>query len=250
MIGSAVVVLSMALDGAIGRVDGALLFLGLIGYIGVLIRKGQSERPDVTTEFDDALGDVRRKPLIDVGLVVTGLVMLVGGSNLLLGAAVTFAEAIGVSQLVIGLTLVAVGTSLPEIATSILAAIRGQRDIAVGNVVGSNIFNLLGVLGLASIAAPNGVRVARGALDFDLPVMLATVAVCLPVFFTGYIVARWEGGVFVAYYVAYTLYLLLNASKHDVLAPFSAVMWWFVIPLTVVAIAISVIHARGGSAVE
>jgi len=105
-----------------------------------------------------------------------------------------------VSELIIGLSIVAVGTSLPEIATSIIATLRGERDIAVGNVVGSNLFNILAVLGLSSVVSPSGVAVAPEALRFDLPVMIGAAIACLPIFFTGNRIARWEGALFFAYY--------------------------------------------------
>ena len=95
--------------------------------------------------------------------------------------------------MVIGLTIVAAGTSLPEVATSVVAALRGERDIAVGNVIGSNTFNILGVLGLSGLVAPAGLPVRRAMLSFDLPVMIAVAVACLPVFFTGHLIARWEG---------------------------------------------------------
>ena len=126
--------------------------------------------------------------------------------------------ALGVSDLVIGLTIVAAGTSMPEVVTSIVASVRGQRDIAVGNVVGSNIFNLLGVLGLSSLVSPDGMAVSAAALHFDIPVMTAVALACLPVFFTGQTIARWEGGLFLGYYVAYTAYLVLAAQQHDAAA--------------------------------
>ena len=138
----------------------------------------------------------------------------------------------GLSELVIGLTIIAVGTSLPEIATSILAAVRGERDIAVGNVVGSNLFNLLAVLGVESVVTHAGLAVAPAMLSFDLPVMLAVTLACLPIFFTGHLIARWEGGLFLAYYVAYTTYLLMAAAEHDRLPMFNDVMLLFVLPLT------------------
>ena len=106
----------------------------------------------------------------------------------------------------IGLTIVAAGTSLPEVATSVMASIKGKRDIAVGNVIGSNIFNLLAVLGLAALLAPGGINVAASALRFDMPVMIAAAIACLPMFFTGYRLARWEGMLFLGYYIAYTAF--------------------------------------------
>jgi cation:H+ antiporter len=125
---------------------------------------------------------------------------------------------IGVDELVIGLTIVAVGTSLPEIATALAASLKGEKDIAVGNVVGSNIFNILLVIGLCSIITPNGINVSRPVLTFDMPVMIAVAIASLPILFSGYKIERWEGILFLAYYVAYTLYLFLNASDHQLLA--------------------------------
>jgi cation:H+ antiporter len=119
---------------------------------------------------------------------------------------------LGVSELIIGLTVIAGGTSLPEAATSLVAAARGQRNIAVGNVVGSNLFNLLGVLGLTAAIAPEGVPIASQALMFDLPVMLAVAVACLPVFLTGHVISRREGGGFLGSYLAYTVALVLMAS--------------------------------------
>jgi cation:H+ antiporter len=146
-----------------------------------------------------------------------------------------------VSELVIGLTIVAAGTSMPEVATSIIAAIRGERDIAVGNVVGSNLFNLLAVLGLTAMIAPGGgITVPAGALQIDMPFMVAVAVACLPIFLTGNVIARWEGGMFLAYYIAYTTYLVLTAMEHNTLPQFQTFMFWFVIPLTLVTIGVSV----------
>ena len=169
--------------------------------------------------------------------MVAGVAMLVGGARLLVAAATQTAEAMGLSELIIGLTVVAVGTSLPEIATSILAAVRGERDLAVGNIVGSNIFNLLLVLGGTAVLAPAGIAVAPAAISFDLPVMTAVAVACLPIFFTGHRIARWEGALFLGYYVAYTAYLLLAAAQHEALADFRLVMRTVVMPLTVVTLA-------------
>jgi cation:H+ antiporter len=162
--------------------------------------------------------------------------MLVSGAQWLVEGAVAIARLLGVSELIIGLTIVAVGTSLPELATSVVAAIRRERDIAVGNAIGSNIFNILSVLGLTALVAPNGVAVSPAALNFDLPVMIAVAVACLPVFFNSYRIERWEGVMFLGYYVAYTAYLALAATEHEALPLFSSVMLWFVIPLTAVTL--------------
>jgi cation:H+ antiporter len=142
------------------------------------------------------------------------------------------------SDLVIGITVIAAGTSLPELATSVLASLRGERDIAIGNVIGSNIFNILAVLGTTALVSPAGVAVPREAVYFDTPVMVAVAFACLPVFLNGYRIARWEGVLFLAYYGAYVAYLLLDASGHEALPQFSGVMRLFVIPLTVLTLGI------------
>ena len=155
----------------------------------------------------------------------------------------------GVSDLVIGLTIVAAGTSMPEVATSITAAIKGERDIAVGNVVGSNTFNILGCLGLSSLVSGDlGLVLAPSLIAFDIWVMLAVALACLPVFVTAREIARWEGGLFLAYYVAYAAYLILAAQRHDALPAFSAVMLGFVVPLTVVTLVVVLIHRPAASA--
>ncbi|AFY70088.1 Na+/Ca+ antiporter, CaCA family [Thalassoporum mexicanum PCC 7367] len=176
-----------------------------------------------------------------LGFVVVGLLCLVLGSRWLVNGAIAFAQQIGVDELVIGLTIVAVGTSLPEIATALAASLRGEKDIAVGNVVGSNIFNILLVLGICSIITPNGITVSQPALTFDIPVMIAVAIAALPIFFSGYKIERWEGILFLAYYIAYTLYLFLNASDHQSLAAFNTIMLVFVLPLTTITLAIILI---------
>jgi cation:H+ antiporter len=129
------------------------------------------------------------------------------------------------------------GTSLPEVATSLLATWRGERDLAVGNVVGSNIFNILGVLGVAAVLG-DGVAVSGAARAFDIPLMTAVALACLPIFFTGHVIARWEGIVFLFYYAAYTAFLVLDARGHDALPLFSAAMMYFVVPLTVLTLSV------------
>jgi cation:H+ antiporter len=160
------------------------------------------------------------------------------------GAAVAFARALGISELVIGLTIVAAGTSAPEVATSILATIRGEREIAVGNVIGSCTFNILGVLGVSGLVAPQALAVAPSLVTFDLPVMLAVALACLPIFFTGHAIARWEGFVFLAYYAAYAAFLVLAAQQHDALPAFSRVLMLFALPITALTLAILAWRAR------
>lgn len=250
MIGASLLVLVMALDGSLGRMDGALLVAGGAGYTWFLIRSSRRETAAVRAEYHEAFGGTpaaanRPRWLLDLAFIVGGLALLVIGSRWLVTASVATAEMLGVSQLVIGLTIVAAGTSLPEVATSILAALRGERDIAVGNVVGSNVFNLLAVLGVGSVVAPSGIPVTPGALTFDIPVMIAVATACLPVFFVGYRIERWEGLLFLAYYVAYLAYLILTATAHEAVPAFRSAMLYFALPLTVVTFA--VVAARAAS---
>ncbi|MGB6649313.1 MAG: sodium:calcium antiporter, partial [Bacteroidota bacterium] len=127
-------------------------------------------------------------------------------------------------------------TSLPEVATSLLASIRKERDIAVGNVVGSNIFNILFVLGLAAALSPSGIPVPPEAIEFDLPIMIAVAVICLPVVLSKRRVARWEGILFLGYYLAFTVYLLLEALNHEFLEIFGTLMLCVVAPLTIVTL--------------
>ncbi len=236
MIGVSIMVFIMAMDGVISRIDGLILFSGIVIYTVFAIRQSRRETAEIEQEYREEFDVGKPQSITDwlknIGLIIGGLALLVLGAGWLVDGAISFARMFGVSELVIGLTIVAVGTSLPEIATSIVAALRGERDIAVGNVVGSNIFNLLSVLGLTSIVAPAGVNVASAALNFDIPVMIAVAVACLPIFFTGRLIARWEGWLFLGYYIAYTLYLILTASQHTLLPAFSGAMVLFVLPLT------------------
>jgi cation:H+ antiporter len=246
MIGASLIMFGLAFDGGISRVDGAIMFGLLAVYTVFLIvqsRRETARNGDNPVESIEGASAWDRHWAVRVGLVVVGLILLVMGSNFLVDAAIIFAKSLGVSELVIGLTIVAAGTSMPEVATSITAAIRGQRDIAVGNVVGSNTFNLLGVLGLSSLVAPTSLTVAPSMLNFDIPVMIAVALACLPIFFTGRTIARWEGAVFLLYYAAYTTYLILYTQQHGLLVSFNFVMMTVVLPLTVITIAALTVRA-------
>jgi len=247
MIGVAILPLLLGLDGKIGRLDGLLLFAGIVAYIVFAIRQSRKETKEIEAEYDHEFGQGGgmgpRQAVIQIALVIAGLALLVVGARWLVNGAVALARSLGLSELIIGLTIIAAGTSLPEVATSVIASLRGERDIAVGNVVGSNIFNILAVLGLTAAVAPEGVTVPVAALRFDIPFMIAVSVACLPIFFTGYRIARWEGLLFLAYYVAYTLYLVLDAAGHDALPAYSTVMFEFVAPLTAVTLLILVVRA-------
>ena len=240
MIGAGFLVLVLGLDQRIGRIDGAVLVLGIVSYTAFLIYHGRKEvltqPPPVQQESKrrNAIADVA----LQMGFILAGLALLVVGARWLVSSAVAIATALGVSELVIGLTIVAAGTSLPEVATSVIASVRGERDIAVGNVVGSNIFNILAVLGFTGLVAPEGIRVSTAALYFDMPLMIAVAVACLPIFFTGKVIARWEGLLFLAYYGAYSIYIVLQSTHHDLLPIYSLTMMLFVAPITVVTLVV------------
>jgi len=239
MIGVSVLVWVLALDGVLARWEGFLLLAGLVAYLSFQIRGSRKDplpADDLPAPGVPSVADAERASIpVQLLLIVVGLGMLVLGSRWLVAGAVEVATRLGVSQLVIGLTVVAAGTSLPEVATSVLASFRGQRDIAVGNVVGSNVFNLLGVLGVAA-ALSAGIVVPPAVLSFDFPVMTAVALACLPIFFTGLMISRWEAGIFLGYYGAYTTYLILRAAEHAALPEFSGAMLFFVVPLTLLAL--------------
>lgn len=251
MIGAMLLMLVMALDGSISRLEAGVLFALVIAYTVFLVRQSRKASREAEDEFAAEMpGDSQwdRHWSVQLALIIAGLGALVLGSNWLVGAAVAFAQAFGVSDLVIGLTVVAVGTSMPEIATSIIAALRGQRDIAVGNVVGSNVFNVFAVIGATGLVSAGGVPVSEAARNFDLWVMVAVALACVPIMITGREIARWEGGVFLGYYAAYTAWLVLNAQSHTVLPMFSHVMLAYVMPLTVITLIVSFMRHNHRSA--
>jgi cation:H+ antiporter len=244
MIGVSLLAILFGADGVISRLEGVILFAGIITYTVFLIVQSRREnKAQATDEFEKEYGEKPKSGssvLLNIVFIVVGLVLLVIGSRWLVDGAVAIARAIGVDDVVIGLTIVAAGTSLPEVAASIIASIKGERDIAVGNVVGSNIFNILAVMGLSSIVAPTGLPVPASIQNFDMPVMIAVALACLPIFFTGMEIKRWEGAVFLLYYVAYTVYLVFNATGHSALPVFSSIMLLFVVPITVLTLLITV----------
>jgi cation:H+ antiporter len=238
MIGVSVLLLLLALDGLLSRAECGVLAAGLAAYIltqVVLSRRSPTTPPDDSVDTGN--------PLINVLLIIIGLALLVLGSRWLVQAAVQIAAALGATPLVIGLTIVAAGTSMPELATSVIAGVRGQRDIAVGNIIGSNIFNILAVLGISGVLSPAGIPVSNAALTLDVPVMLAVAVLCMPIF-SKYAIRRWEGILFVAYYVVYTGYLILDAADHEGLAEYRTVVLTTVLPLTLLTVLGSVIRRR------
>jgi len=242
MIILSVIALILSLDRQFGRVDGLIFITCLILYIFFLIYQSRKESKEVVAEYAYNYSQIIVRQgfwIKNIFLIAAGFVLLILGSRWLVDSAVSLARYLGVSELIIGLTIVAVGTSLPELATSVIAAMRRERDIAVGNVIGSNIFNLVGVLGISSVVSRNGVEVPASIIGFDYPVMIAVAIVCLPIFFTGGIISRKEGAILLGYYIIYTSYLVLNASHHDQLPIFSYVVLCLVVPFTVIILIIA-----------
>ncbi|MGH7177909.1 MAG: calcium/sodium antiporter, partial [Tepidisphaeraceae bacterium] len=214
MVLASVVLVVMSVNGRITRLDGLILFSGLVAYTAFIIRSGRREARDVHSQMAEVAVDrterAGRKPLTNVAIVVLGLTGLILGADWLVQACVALARSLRVSELVIGLTIVAVGTSLPELATSVLAGRAGRRDIAVGNIVGSNTFNILSIIGLSAMIHP--LEVAPQAVQRDMPVMLVAAIACIPIFLTGRRVSRLEGALFVGAYAAYAAYLIWQSG--------------------------------------
>ena len=235
------VVVLLSLNRVISRAEGAVLLAGGLLYTGVLVFQSRRAAPPVE-EREPASGSTSVP--VNLTLIVLGLGLLVLGSHWIVNGARAMAAAFGVPELVIGLTVVAAGTSLPELATSVVASVRGQRDIAVGNIIGSNLFNLMIVLGSASVIAPGGVDVPTSALTFDLPVMLAVALVCMPVFITGLRIDRLEGLIFLGFYVIYTTYLTLDAAHHHALDELQDGILFVALPLTALTLITAAFRGR------
>ena len=184
-------------------------------------------------------------------MILGGLGLLTVGAELLVRGAVGLAEAVRMAPLVIGLTVVAYGTSAPELAVSVSGSMHGDGGVALGNIVGSNIFNLSAVFGGSAAVAGEGIPVAEAARSFDLPVMVAVAACCCPILLTGGRIDRWEGALFFGYYVAYVVYLALHAFDHQGADEYRFAMVYVVLPLAGLAIIGSVIGwvfcERGGN---
>lgn len=235
MLGVSLLVFALAFDNHLGLFDSLILLAGVIAYTVFALRQSRTESREVQKEYAQEFAEkephTAGNTFKNVLLILAGLGLLVLGSRWLVDSAVIIAIALGVSELVIGLTIVAVGTSLPEVATSVIAALKKESDIAVGNAVGSNIFNLLGVLGLGALVAPDGILVSEQILRQDLPVMVFVALVTLPIFYIDNHISRFEGGLLLAYYVLYLSYVVLQATASPALRA-TGFFIVFVVPIT------------------
>ncbi len=244
MIGASLLTFLLAFDRTLAQIDGIIMLLALGAYFWMMWPR--NEHHDVRHLPQPPQRKRQLRALIlQLAMVIGGLALLIVGARWLVNGAVTFATWFGVSELIIGLTIVAVGTSLPEIATSVIASLRGEGDIAVGNVVGSNVLNLLLVLGITMVVSPQPIAVPESTIALDLPVMVGAALICLPIFFTRRIVSRREGSLLLVYYLSYTLYLVLNATSSNELPVYNTIVGLILIPLTVVVLVVRALRWLG-----
>jgi len=191
-------------DGTISRLEGGLLLAGLLAYLGYLFKQPR-EDPQVEAEFAAEFGDGAFSPLLAGAGLTLGILLLSGGASALVSGATSLARAWGVPERVIGLTVVALGTSLPELASALVAARKGESDILLGNLIGSNVFNSLGILGITALISP--IHPDGAAIMLDLGVLLGLVLLAWPMLYTGMRLGRREGAVLLAVYLAYVAFL-------------------------------------------
>lgn len=242
MVGVSILALVMTLNGNISRLEAGLLVVALLGYTFFLFYQGKQQGSEAVDGDVGEILSVKVPAWQNVLLVVGGLVLLVLGARWLVQSAVELATAWGVNEAVIGLTIVAAGTSLPEVVTSMVATIRGERDIAVGNVVGSNIFNILCVLGISGLVSPTPLLAGAQLASFDIPVMLGVAVLCVPLFFVGAMLNRIEGFFFLALYTGYVWILIAMALSLGYLSTLQSVVFYGLLPIVVLYVLISFIQ--------
>ena len=219
MIVAGILLFVLSLDGRLNTWDGLLMFtLGII-YLIIIVRTSKNERASVQSEFKEEFEPSTTKEKSDykvwswnIMLLFCGIIATIYGAEKLVDGAVSIAQYFGMSDAVIGLTIIAIGTSAPELATTIVGTIRNERDVAIGNLLGSSIINIFIILGIISIFTSNGINVSDDILWFDLPLVALVALVCYPVFRSDQMVSRREGILFVSLYLAYLSYLLFFKS--------------------------------------
>lgn len=218
IVGAALLLWLLAADGRITRLDGGVLVLFGIVYTALVVRLARRESAAVRAEFVGEYGVTKRQTgpvrhlVRDAAWLVIGIAVIVVGANWLVEGATGIARTLGLSEAFIGLTVVAIGTSAPELATAIVATVRKEHDIAVGNLLGSSVYNILFILGVTALVPAGGIAVERPLVVIDIPVMVAAAIACVPVFITGHRIRRIEGAAFVVAYLAYLAYLLIARS--------------------------------------
>lgn len=219
MVGAAVLLWVLAVDGVLSRLDGTVLACGAIIYTVTLIRASRQESREIVTEYAQAYPNApsaepdrspgrRGRTVLDTAMMLGGIVVIVVGAEWLVTGAVGMARGFGVSDALIGLTVVAIGTSAPELVTTIVSTVRGHRDVAIGNLLGSSIYNILLILGVTCLVPAHGLTLSSRMVWVDIPIMVAVTVVCIPIFLSGRRVQRGEGGAMVAAYLVFLAFLL------------------------------------------
>lgn len=230
----------MSLDGGLSTVDGVILLMGFLAYsyftyVQIKNNFDEEENEDEAFQYELSSDDLANGTVFYIkngGLLFSGLALIVLGSNWMVDSAVIIARILGLSELVIGLTIISIGTSLPEVATSLSAARKGNADIAVANVMGSNLYNVLLTLALTLIIAPNVLAVSKDAITLDLPFMVLVSMACIPIFVAGFNLTRVDGALFLGYYVTYLTYLVLNTINSPIVSAMRGIILYAAIPLT------------------
>ncbi len=239
MLGASALIYSLSLDGRIAQLEGVLLLICGIGYTWISIYISRKQQQQEAKKKEKHAGGGKLKNSL---FVVAGLILLVAGANALVASSVDIATYLGLSNVVIGLTIIAVGTSLPEIATSFVAGLRGESDIAIGNAVGSNTMNIFIIAGLSSLITPGGLKVSDIVLSTDLPVMMGAAVLCLVVMYSGYSIHRWEGIFFLLFFAAYMAFVVIRNSNPEYTPQISALFYYAVLPITATTAGVSVLR--------
>ncbi len=253
MIAASGILMALGYDGVVSRGEGIAMVIGLVVYLCWTVVEGKREAKALEEELSDITPQQSHRTMLalfsNLAALIGGLVLLIGGAGWLVYACVEIAKLYGITEAVIGLTVVAIGTSLPELAISMIASARGKRDLAVGNVVGSNILNILCVVGLSAVVAPTGVEVAREFLDFHIPFMIGISVACLPVFLSGFGVSRFEGIGMIGFYAAYLAWLVY-LSVNQLGEPNHQTLVGFLTALGVAMLVLLVMHRKKQAANE
>lgn len=241
MIASTLIFWLLSFSQKLGHLSGLWLLVGMGFYLFITFRYAKNKE-EAREKIPD-LPSVWRQ----IASIALGLTLLIAGSELFISQAAKIARFLGVSELLIGLTLLAAGTSLPELVTTLMALRKGENDIAIGHIIGSNIFNLLGVMGLGALVSPHAIEIPEKVLTFDIPIMVAASIGALPIFFTGHRISRWEGILFLFYYALYLCFLLLETTFPRSVSYFTSALFFFIIPLTILTLVVGVVrHFKRG----
>jgi cation:H+ antiporter len=216
MLVAGLLMLALTVDGKLSRLDGAMLLTAGVVYTALVVRSARRSRrllqADAPFKDESIGGPEERRTMASLAQLVTGIVLVVVSANWLVTGAVGLARLWGVSDAFIGLTIVAIGTSAPELVTTVMSTIRGERDVAIGNLIGSSVYNICIILGVTCLVPETGIPIPQELIWVDIPIMAAVALVCVPVFFSGREVSRVEGGLFVMAYAGYLARLIVTRT--------------------------------------